>query len=71
MNRIYSIFCKASVPTATLVVWMGNTTEVWAQQGQASSGGRVWWLGYGLVVMLIVMGVIVVCKPGSRKEIDD
>ena len=69
MNRIYPILRLASVPAATLLMWMGHTVTVWAQEEQASSGGRVWMLGYGLVLFTIGLGVYAVCKPGSRKKI--
>jgi hypothetical protein len=54
---------------AALVLLLSVTAPVWAQRGKKAveeSTEPSYGLAYALVVLLIVLGLLVICRPGRR-----
>jgi hypothetical protein len=56
-----------------LVIWCALQTPLWAQGGAAADDGASeglqgrYALGYGLVILGVILGLLNVCRPGKRK----
>lgn len=58
--------CRYLLVLAT--VWLATATPLFAQTEETDQGleGR-YALGYGLVILGVILGVINICRPGKRK----
>ena len=59
--------------TSVLLIWCALHAPLWAQGGVAADNpadeglqGR-YALGYGLVILGVILGLLNVCRPGKRK----
>jgi hypothetical protein len=59
-----------SVPgAATGLLVLASAAPIWAQEAEAASADKSSWaMGYALTSLAIVLGLVVICRPGYRSS---
>jgi hypothetical protein len=63
------LFCRLNSLLILAFAWLATATPLFAQAAEETDQGLEgrYALGYGLVILGVILGVVNVCRPGKRK----
>ncbi len=72
MDRFHKIWHSAKLLTTLLCAWAATAGVAWARRAEeaqaAEPSAKSWIMAYALVILGVVLGLVVLCRPGRRKK---